>query len=50
MLIVSLETFLFIEVNFSKRLKAVAASGNHEELLKKSALYKNFYDKQITKK
>ena len=29
---------------------AVAASGNHEELLKKSALYKNFYDKQITKK
>ncbi len=29
---------------------AVAASGNHDELLKKSALYKNFYDKQITKK
>jgi ABC-type multidrug transport system, ATPase and permease components len=27
----------------------VLDSGNHEELLKKSETYKNFYDKQINK-
>ena len=27
----------------------VIASGNHEELLMSSPVYKNFYDKQITK-
>jgi hypothetical protein len=32
-LIVSLETFLLIEVNFSNRLKAVAARGNKSSSL-----------------
>jgi len=27
----------------------VIANGNHNELLKNSSVYKNFYDKQITK-
>ena len=27
----------------------VIANGNHNELLKHSSVYKNFYDKQITK-